>query len=78
MSLSPRGYACFISVIVAKLLVTLQRPPPVISTFASTFCARSKIVTLLAGSVFCAVIAAMNPAAPPPMIAIFIPLKLQI
>ena len=60
------------SVMAAKLLVTLQRPPPVISTLANTFCARSKIVTLLEGFVLRAMMAAINPAAPPPMIAISI------
>ena len=62
------------SLIAAKLFVTLQRPPPVISTFANTFCARSKIVTLHEGFILRAVIAVMNPAAPPPMIAISISL----
>ena len=70
MSLSPRGYTCFKSVTCANEFVMLQRPPPVTATFANTFFPFSKMQTRAFGICLLAVMAAMKPAAPPPITAI--------
>ncbi|CAI8315401.1 MAG: Uncharacterised protein [Cryomorphaceae bacterium] len=53
-------------------MVTLHLPPPDTFTFTSILSVFSKIVTFAFGLVSFAVIAAINPAAPPPITAIFI------
>ena len=72
MSRWPRGYTCERSRTAAKELVQLQRPPPDTSTLASTFFDFSKMVTSQEGFISFRLIARKNPAAPPPIIAVFI------
>jgi hypothetical protein len=68
----PLGYCLVSSAILKQAFVTLQRPPPDILTFDKTLSDFSNRITSDFGSDDCAVMAAINPAAPPPITAILI------
>ena len=69
ISCSPRGYTSLSELTASKLLVRLQRPPPVTATFARAFLPASKTTTSSSGCALRMRMEAKQPEAPAPMMA---------
>ena len=71
ISLAPLGYTESMLLTSLKLLVRLHRPPPVIATLARGFLPPSNTVTFVCGKRRFISIAVKHPAAPAPIMAMF-------